>query len=314
MKSSQRDFYDRMYLKGYMVDWPLFQIKRIGEIIDQIDLPDKGIAIDYGCGNGILTSVLKTKLPSWEVYGCDISQVSIENASKDFPECSFFVLGDSSQIEADFLFSHHVLEHVYDLEEALVEIDSFMKAVSKMLHIFPCGNKGSLEFKIASMVKNGIDVDMGNRFHFEEESHLRRIRSNEFIYKVSELGFQSITAFFSNHFVGSIRYYSQSNLKQIILLTQYKNSLKVEWSIKLVLLRFFLVSLFFAQLPFRIFKKVSKQRNVTVNLLFIPFSPIIILSFVAKALVDYFADLEWRKKRDSTSGSESFLVFERSRS
>ncbi|KJR40670.1 Methyltransferase type 12 domain protein [Candidatus Magnetoovum chiemensis] len=41
-----------------------------------------GNGLDFGCGNGVFTKVLKTALPGWNIYGCDLSDVAIENAKK----------------------------------------------------------------------------------------------------------------------------------------------------------------------------------------------------------------------------------------
>jgi SAM-dependent methyltransferase len=279
-----------------------------------MDLPKKGVAIDYGCGNGIFTSVLKLQLPDWKVIGCDISSVSIKNAKNLFPECDFFVLGDQTPEKADFLFSHHVIEHVFDLDKTLREINSFLKKSSQMLHVFPCGNTGSLEHRLASLVNEGIDLMQGNRFHFEEKSHLRRLRSDEFARKMLKINFKNDQSFFSNQFYGSIRFYSQSNLNQILTLTSFWKALNFQAAIELIVYRFMLLILFLLQLPIRFSRRVWKKlkRSFIDQTITIIFSPIILLSYLVYQLLETLADIEWKRKKKLENGSELLMTFKRS--
>jgi len=130
------------------------------------DLPDVGEALDFGCGNGVFTDVIKRALPTgWKVYGTDISEIAIENVKKRYPECVFFVADDEEFISKrfDFLFTHHVLEHVYNLAQVLKKINDRLKDESTILHILPCGNEGSFEHSICLLRKDGI-----NKMRFQE--------------------------------------------------------------------------------------------------------------------------------------------------
>ena len=171
------EFYEESYKRGYMDEWPLKKKQRVIEIIRGLQLPEKGDALDFGCGNGILTEIVRQVLPAWNVYGTDISITAIEHAKARYPDCCFFHLEDNhcKDKKFDFLFTNHVLEHVYSLQETLKKIVDFLKPTSFMLHLLPCGNKGSFEYRICLLNREGINRKMGNRFFFEDHSHLRRL-------------------------------------------------------------------------------------------------------------------------------------------
>ena len=57
------EFYDNWYASGYMDEWPADKKERIFEIITALNLPETGEALDYGCGNGVFTEVIKKALP-----------------------------------------------------------------------------------------------------------------------------------------------------------------------------------------------------------------------------------------------------------
>ena len=69
-------------------------------------------------------------------------------------------------MDFDFIFSHHVLEHVFDIKEVAAQINQRAKNSSAMLHIFPCGNPGSYEYKLCKNRIDGINTKMENRFFF----------------------------------------------------------------------------------------------------------------------------------------------------
>lgn len=132
-------FYDARYTGGYMDDWPRETKRRIAEIVKELPLPKTGHALDYGCGNGVLTEVLREALPGWDIYGTDISPAAVKNARIRYPECNFFepVTGEVYYKKFDFVFTHHVLEHVYDLEVVIGELDFYLKSADKAFQNIP---------------------------------------------------------------------------------------------------------------------------------------------------------------------------------
>ena len=43
------EFYEESYKKGYMDEWPSKKKQRLIEIIEGLQLPEKGDALDFGC-------------------------------------------------------------------------------------------------------------------------------------------------------------------------------------------------------------------------------------------------------------------------
>src|SRR5438132_888961 len=89
-KEASIDFYERRYRKGYMDEWPAEKRQRVFDLVCSLRLPASGVALDFGCGNGVLTEVLRTALPGgWRICGTDVSAVAVHNATRWFPRCSF---------------------------------------------------------------------------------------------------------------------------------------------------------------------------------------------------------------------------------
>ena len=141
-------FYEDRYNKGYMEEWDPEKKRRVIQLIRELNLPEKGKALDFGCGNGVLTQVLKSALPEWEVYGCDVSEIAVKNASKNLPKLKFFFHDGNPELSQyfDFIFTHHVFEHVYDVEKSWKELSFYGNESSTIIHILPCGNKNSFEY------------------------------------------------------------------------------------------------------------------------------------------------------------------------
>lgn len=163
-KNTSIEFYDARYEQGYMEDWEEDKKIKIREIIKSMILLETGMLLDFGCGNRVFTHLLKQCLPAWEVYGVEISQVAVANGKSKYPECNFFWADDDTHYknQFDFLFSHHVIEHVQDLKETFAAIDSYLKPSSVQLHVLPCGNKGSLERKAVTEWNNSKLDDRGS--------------------------------------------------------------------------------------------------------------------------------------------------------
>src|SRR6476661_869159 len=138
-KKSATEFYESRYSRNYMNEWPLEKKQRVFKLLGDLPLPEYGSAVDFGCGNGVFTDVLKQALPKWEIFGCEISEVAINNAKKRLPDCNFFVSDDQvkNNRKFNFLFTHHVLEHVYNIENCVKEMNDMLLPGSFMFHIMP---------------------------------------------------------------------------------------------------------------------------------------------------------------------------------
>ena len=285
------------------------------EVLRELKLPPNGKALDFGCGNGVFTRIIKDTLPGWEVYGVEISSVAVQNARKRVPNCTFFEAVDSDHYknQFDFLFSHHVIEHVPDISEIFEVINGYLKQQSSQLHILPCGNKGSYEYEISILNKNGIDPKKENRFFYEEPGHLRRLTSDEFAAYEKKIGFDLKKEFYSNQEYGAINWITKSSPRFVKKLTDTNDALNNESLKKLEKLRKKLLPLTYLQFPYSKFLEIKNKwhkklsDHLKLSILFIP-------AMISKPFYRYWdkkAAEEWEKNKPQKNGSEMFLFFTR---
>lgn len=199
-------FYNERYAHDYMESWPPAVLARIRACIEAIGLPQTGVALDYGCGSGALTGVIAQVLPGWTLYGTDLSPVALEKARAQHPAATFFALDDPPALRFDFIFSHHVLEHVDDLAAAWAQIVALAAPTAHMLHILPCGNPGSFEHRLVSARVDGIDPARGGRYFYEDPGHLRRLTSADVTARAAAAGFEPVYAWFANQEAGALHW------------------------------------------------------------------------------------------------------------
>jgi SAM-dependent methyltransferase len=302
-------FYDDRYGAGYMEEWPAWKKRRIRDVVRALDLPRAGRALDFGCGQGVFTQVVKDALPGWEVHGCDISQVAIDLAAQRFPRCRFFAAGDPARRpdRFDLVLSHHVLEHVADLGRTFAEMADHAGASARMLHVLPCGNPGSLEHRIASVRPGGIDPARGNRFWFEDEGHLRRLTTAEMEAQLARLGFRLIDARYANQFHGTLDWVTTCGAEFVADFADPTRVADADDEAELARLRARLDRL--ARLrtaaPLRRPRSVREAVRTVLGLGRQP---------IARAVDRYCllrSDLEWRMRSRQAGGSEMYLVFAR---
>lgn len=311
----QIEFYDKRYQEGYMEAWDKGKIAKVRELLRSLVLPSSGKALDFGCGNGVFTAILKEELPDWDVYGTDISDTALSNARERHPSCSFFSLPNASEYSGFFqlVFSHHVIEHVDHLEQMADQFNLLSADHSTHFHVLPCGNPGSLEHSIAVSVQNGIDKDQGNRFFFEEPGHVRRLTSNDLNNLMKDLGFQLADARYSNQFWGAVNWITKSSPRFVRRLTDQRMVLDQKSGQRLRNLRQWLLPLTYAQhalVLFLLYQNRYRRRageTLRMYLLALP----ALCSLPLYAWLNRKADKEWQKKQRDPNGSEMFLIFTR---
>jgi trans-aconitate methyltransferase len=309
------NFYEERYVDGYMEEWDELKKGMIREIIENFQFPQKGKALDFGCGNGVFTNLLKELLPDWELYGVEISKTALLNAQKNNVNCSFFSFeeADMHKGEFDFIFSHHVLEHVQNIDQTFSDINDYLKQNSSQLHILPCGNEGSYEYKICTLKKNGIEKDKHNRFFFEEPGHLRRLNTNEFSLQENKFGFELKKEFYSNQLDGAINWITKSSPRFVKKLTDTKDALDLNAVKDLNNFRKRLLPLTYLQFPYTKycqFKFKWKKGIIDWIILIILFLPAQISKIIAKK-IDKKAIEEWINNKSNKAGSEMFLFYQR---
>lgn len=98
------------------------RVKKLKEWLP--DLDSRRIAVlDYGCSDGLMTSIFKKNYQNAEVYGIDPSSKSIEYAARHYPDIKFAALENKSLPYAassmDLIFAvgvfHHILFDEHDI-------------------------------------------------------------------------------------------------------------------------------------------------------------------------------------------------------
>jgi trans-aconitate methyltransferase len=306
-------FYEQRYSNGYMDEWDPVKKQRVSEIIHELNLPDTGVALDFGCGTGVFTEVIKKALPQWQVYGTDISSVAIDRAKERHPDCSFFILSDNNfnNMKFDFLFTHHVLEHVYNIN-VIEEIVNFMKPSSSCLHILPCGNPGSFEHKICLLTRNGVNKDLGGRFFFEDEGHVRRLNTDQMSLLLKRYGLSLCKEYYANQYYGAINWIT-GNREHIMQMTNPVNGLNLISKIELLMLRVWLLLIYILMLPANYIKKFKEKTVVGIKqYVFLGIG--IFLYPLSIQFYNYIKDKseqEWRLKKTYRNGSEMYLYYKK---
>ncbi len=313
-KQTSINYYEERYAQGYMEKFPVELKEKIFEVIHELQLSENGEALDFGCGNGRLTEVIKQALPKWQVYGTDVSNVAIEKAKKSYPNCTFFVTGDKEFADKkfDFMFTHHVLEHVYNLRQVFDEMHNCLKTTSAMLHILPCGNEGSFEYSICRLRKDGVNSELENRFFFEEEGHVRRLNTEQLSNLCSEKGFALTKEYYSYQYHGAINWITQSGPGFVRTLTDISSAIDEDAKRKLQKLRYYLLGISMIRYAVQVESKWNK-RDKTVK------DYILLLGGLAPYIFAKPVDLywkskareEWRMRKTERNGSEMFLYFTR---
>jgi SAM-dependent methyltransferase len=317
-KERSAAFYEARYSHGssYMDEWPIDKKRLIVNVIRELGLPTEGEAVDFGCGHGVVTDVLRQALPpAWKVYGVDVSETAIRRARARYPDCTFGVATDRTLIDKrfDFILTHHVLEHVYDVSLVLDEIVQLATQHGTMLHILPCGNAGSLEHQICLLRKDGIDLRLGNRFFFEDEGHVRRLTSAQLCRLCRERGFVLADERYGNQYYGAIEWITRAGPQFIELLTDTAQAVGAEEKAQLKAIRSRLMMYWQLRrvafgLESRLALTPKSWRNYVAMMLLAPLYP-------GSKLIDLYlrrrTSTEWGDRKREPNGSEMYLYFTR---
>lgn len=309
---TSRQFYDERYTKGYMDEWPVEKKRRVFALVQSLGLPAEGEALDFGCGNGVFTEVLSQALPKWKIYGTDFSAVAIETAQARIPSCTFFTPAHEAlrQKRYDFLFTHHVLEHVYDIQEVWREIAGLLKPGASMLHILPCGNEGSFEHHVALLARDGINTEMENRFFFEDTGHVRRLDTERLSALAAQAGFELAAEYYANQYHGAIDLITQNEPSFVLMMTDparakddraRKELSRLRWKLMLITA--------FRQLQHRVESFPVRKRNIKRWIGLLAGLPVYPLSRLIDYRMKRQAETEWAQRKNERNGGEMYLYF-----
>lgn len=216
-KESLKQHYNDRYTGDYMdVDaystWAHEGLAdhRVRQTLEQVhNHPDR--VLDYGCGQGKWTPLLRDIFPHAEIVGIDISEVAVAKASQKFPQHQFLVFdGNRAALEDnsfDLIFSFHVLEHVLDISASITDITRLLRPGGYACIIFPCGNKQSFEDRLVNLMQNGRKLSATGEYVFFyeiDDGHLRRMPSDKTIALFEEQGLIIQTQFYSGQLFAAL--------------------------------------------------------------------------------------------------------------
>lgn len=319
-KESLKQHYDDLYIGDYMdVDsfstWAHDGLAeyRVKQTLEHVkDTPRK--ILDYGCGQGKWTPLLRSVFPNAEIVGIDISEVAIAKASCKFPHSRFLTLkGDQAPLadsSFDLIFSFHVLEHALDIAAPIKDIGRLLHPGGYACIIFPCGNKHSFEDRLVNLMQNGRALSAAGEYVFFYEiadGHMRRIPSEKTIALFEQHGLAIQTEFYSGQFFASLDWLARGTgpayINRIFGSCKPVNQFA---AIKLAAMRRFLLFLY----RFLAYKRLdlTKQRS--------PLKQIAVLvthkiaSLVDRSIME-LARWEWNYRRHSKNGSVQYLVLKK---
>jgi len=287
-----KEFYDDRYLKGYMSEWPAAKKQRVAELVRSLPLPKTGKVLDYGCGAGVFTEVLKASLPNWTVCGVELSDVALELARQRVKNCRFLTAAEiAGEAPFDLIFTHHVLEHVGSLHDVFEDMSRLSAPRGYMLHILPCGNAGSFEQRLASSRRNGIRTADGGQFYFEDPGHLRRVTSAELAAELEPFGFRLRASWFANQFWGSLDWITDLNRSFVWTVVNPSEAASVGARLRMSWWAVWMMALQAARHPPGAFPKF--------------------LAGPADNFLRARALAEWRTRQHDPAASEMYLLFQR---
>lgn len=308
------DFYQSRYEHGYMGHWSDFDKKRLFDLVKNLQLPAHGSALDFGCGRGIFTEVIRQALPGWNISGCDISKEAIRTASENNKNISFFVLGDEpfKNKKFDFIHSHHVLEHTFDENVTAGEMSSFAAEHCVMLHSLPCNHEGSLEYRLSQWTKDGFDSATG-KFFFEDSAHMRRLNVAQAEKLFSKYGFKISRKYFSNQHWGAIKWIAESNFGLVWNIARPFKANYFSTFFHLIWWRKLLVFSWFCFFASSAFKPADKGKYHSLKKMIQAISLLLFfwIAIPVSMLITSKAKKEWEEKKESPNGTDMFLTFER---
>jgi SAM-dependent methyltransferase len=311
------EYYDDRHARGWMDSWPEDKRRRMIRLLLNVAGEGAIRVLEYGCGVGVFANAVKVAMPQWEVHGCDISPVAISRARERCPAVEFHLLtknGPAPPLGSfDLIFSHHVLEHVDDVSKTVAHMTQLLKPGGKMLHVAPCSNPDSLEYRLSQL---STGVDSSGCLFCDDSSHARRLSSGELAAVCREHGLVPQEAFFANQYWGGIDYLTGTYHS---ILLGWLNPMRGATSaarLKLLAVAVGLGGLcLLRQGPRHVFQSLRIPSGVWKKCLLAAAAPFAILLYPVSAAVNKsingLREREWRRRKQLPNGSEMYMVFEK---
>jgi SAM-dependent methyltransferase len=313
-------FYDERYAGTYMKSHPLLEERRVRDILDRFHMAPQTI-LDYGCGRGSWLPLLAELFPGSEIAGVDVSQSALVKARRDFPACSFYHSeGRRAPLASgsfDLIFSYHVLEHVYDLEDAVADLARLARPGGYLCIMLPCANKNSFEERIARLIEGGVEpsIDGRTRFFFDDAGHIRRPTSVELVELFTQHGVLVREESFAGHFWGAVEWLSRAGTESIRELFDPRRGRTTTGRAGLFGLRMTFLALSVVmrlhstRLPAR--RALKGSLSVRKRMVLAAAAPLRLFAWPVGRSLGGLAWLEWRRRRTLPNGSALYLVLQK---
>src|SRR5579884_572467 len=300
--------------------WSNEKLDRVLSLIEA-SLPSRDARVlEYGCGTGTFAMALKQRFPNLDVHGCDISPKGIEKARARCAEVNYHLLGDRALPSAsyDVVYTHHVLEHVQDLEATVADIARLVKPDGTVLHILPCGNAGSVEHRLASLARNGISKDGSGLFFLDDISHVRRLTSAELQSLREKYGLSLEHAFFANQIWSGFEYLTAQLYWGLFNWLNPKRAKNTRAAIELFILLMVCMPISLLRvMPPHIIRSIGDKRPFWKRMAFyllLPFAAVVYpLSRLLNWTLIRIREWEWKEKKNRPNGGEMYLAFRKSK-
>ena len=316
-----KKYYDGRYESNYMMNddfttWSHqgIELYRVKDVLSHIPYQDITSVLDYGCGQGGWIEVLKNSFTAAKITGIDISEKAIEKARARYENCKFFSFnGKKAPIDDnsfDLVFTYHVIEHVYDIESVVHDISRIVRPGGHICTILPCGNPGSFEEKVTNLIKNGKEKSFDGlgreRFFYETEGHLRRMKSSDIITIFENKNVTLRYEFYANHLLGAIEWIANTHPGFIKTLFDINRGTTLLAKSKLYLLR----TIFMFML--RMISRSSNDRMEAGHLAQNVFPSAKNTSRnLTSRILEKLALLEWILRKSHRNGSAQYLIFKK---
>src|SRR5437868_13646094 len=195
-----------------------------------------------------------------------------------------------------------------------IDMSQSLKPCKKKLHIEPCGKPDTLQHKISSQTKAGVDAT--GRFCCDDPSHARRLTSDELIAACRKQGLELCEAVFANQFWGAVDYFTDKYHSTLLRWLDPRQGASPMATLKLMMMTVMLGGLSLLRrgpkYVFGMTAKASSAAKRVLAFLSLPFAICLYpLSLAVDWLLGWKRDRECEKGRNAPNGSEMYLLFER---
>ncbi len=153
--------------------------------------------LDFGCGIGNLHSIILRRFPSITLFGCDVSQASLDIAAKSHPTVTYVQSHPDGHIPIsdpmDVVMIANVFHHIPFSDHL-----SMLNSIKQVL------KPGGLIFLVEHNPINPLTQYMVNTCPFDEDAHLLSYRYTKRLFK--DAGFHRIGSGFIVFFPGFMKW------------------------------------------------------------------------------------------------------------